>query len=535
MGLPLLVWLLLLGAQALAGVARFAVIVGNNEGLPGTERLYFAESDAEKIQHLLTTLGGVPTQNTRLLLGRDRNTLLTEMGSGALRDDIAAARARGDDTLLIVYYSGHADQQQLHLGSTRVTWAELDALMERSGADVRVALLDACDSGAMTRAKGGQRAPAFVFDLSERLNAQGQVVITSSAANEASQESDEIGGGYFTHFLASALTGAADVDHDGRVTLYETYAYVHQETKFHTAGTRIGSQSPGYDWDLSGEGDLVLAELRPDEQATLVLPAGLEGRYAIFDMKRRQFVAEVATSGDEQRLTLPASAYLVQARYPTHLLSAQIDLRARGTVVVQPADFVATEYEDDQARGAIEKQIRRASLPRMALRMTLGSMRFSNPAIEAAYFPPIPLAGVSTRWHQQKRYERGERWLGLDVAGGTGSGTLTLDAWAAELPVRAHMTTLGASAGFATRRRLVQAGGGLRVSGLYLMREFPGQDLVNQDLLTLSPGLVSWVGLRPGRVEVDLEWRLQMFPYTLDDPDLTTSYSEGYLTFGYRF
>ncbi|MFT5684870.1 MAG: hypothetical protein ACI8RZ_005815 [Myxococcota bacterium] len=530
-----MLWLLTTLATAAAGVTRFAVFVGNDEGATNSPTLYFAESDAEKMHHVFTTVGGVEDDNTRVLLGRDRNSLLSVLGVGGLRDEIAEANARGDDTVFIFYYSGHADDTRLQLGSTWLTWTELDRLLELSGADVRMALLDACQSGAMTREKGGQRADSFVHEISERLNVTGQVVITSSAGNEASQESDEIGGGYFTHFFASALTGTADTNHDDEVTLNEAYQYVHDETIFHTAGTRSGTQTPNYGNHLAGSGDLVLADLG-SAQATLVLPDDLAGRFAIFDLNRRQFVAEVSAEGAEQRLALSQGAYLVQIRYPTHLLSAEVQLRDKGTVTVSSSDFRAVEYENDQAKGAIDKQIRKSNLPKLSLHVAAGQLAFPDERVQSGYFPPIPIAGIAGRWHwRPNRLTRGERWVGADIMAGSGGGELSFTDLTVDLPVRLHGTTAGVTAGFATRRRFVQVGGGIRLAGVYLMREFPGQDLENQDLVTLSPGFVGWLGLRPGRIEIDLEVRSQILPYTLDDPDLKTNFSEGLLMIGYRF
>ncbi|MEL6342529.1 MAG: caspase family protein [Myxococcota bacterium] len=527
--------LLLLLSVAFAGVTRFAVFVGNDEGATGSPPLYFAESDAEKMHRLFTTIGGVDPKHAYRLMGQNRNDLLTTLGRDQLRADIAAAKAQGDDTMLFFYYAGHADKEKIQLGHTAVTWTELEALLERSGADVRVAFLDACQSGAMTRSRGGQRAPGFILDLTERLDAQGQVIITSSASDEASQESDEIGGGYFTYFLASALSGAADHNQDGRVTLVETYDYVYTETRFKTAATRAGQQKPVADFDLNVQGDVVLAE-RTDTSATLILPPDLAASYAIFDLRHRQFIAKVDIEDDERRLTLPPSAYLVQVRHPTHLLSAEVQLRERGTVTVQPDDFKAFEYENDLARGAINRQIRKAQLPRMALRANLGNLTFNDTEVQAQYFPSIPMAGVSSRWHWQKeRFARGERWASIDLGAGSGGGVVELEPLEDPYPVRINATTVGVAAGFATRRRFVQAGLGLRLAGIYLTRDFPGQDVERQSLLTASPGLATWIGIRPGAWEIDLTAHSQVLPYALDNPDLRTGYTEGYLTIGYRF
>src|SRR6266571_2549119 len=60
-----------------------------------------------------------------------------------------------------------------------------------------------CARGAFTRFKGGSHLPPFMFDSSSV--AKGQAILTSSSASEASQESDSVGGSFFTHHLMSGL------------------------------------------------------------------------------------------------------------------------------------------------------------------------------------------------------------------------------------------------------------------------------------------------------------------------------------------
>src|SRR5581483_6768720 len=50
----------------------------------------------------------------------------------------------------LVYYSGHADADGLLLGGDRFTYRELRERLARSQAAVRVAVLDACNSGGAT-------------------------------------------------------------------------------------------------------------------------------------------------------------------------------------------------------------------------------------------------------------------------------------------------------------------------------------------------------------------------------------------------
>ena len=77
-------------------------------------------------------------------------------GASDFRDALfvldARIRREAGETLLFVYYSGHADAGDLHLGATSLPLHELRALLEGSAAGSRVLVLDACRSGALTQA-----------------------------------------------------------------------------------------------------------------------------------------------------------------------------------------------------------------------------------------------------------------------------------------------------------------------------------------------------------------------------------------------
>ncbi len=525
---------MILGLAMAAGVARadvqrFAIVVGNNEGATGDRPLYFAEVDAKKMQGVLTELGGVSLLNTKVLLGKGRNDVLRAMGE--IRAPIASAKANGTETVLYFFYSGHADDQQLHLGrGGGLSWDELEDQLEKSGADVRVAFVDACQSGSITRRKGGTPAPSFVFDLKERLDSQGSVIITSSTGDEASQESNEIGGSYFTHFLASGLAGSADDDGNGRVTLSETYRYVYHETILRTSSTRAGTQHPSFDWDLSGSGDVVITELGRQGTGTLLLPASNPGSFAVFDVDRRMFVAEVTVEQSDRKVALRPGKYLVQERLPTHLAVAELSLAAGALARLDAWQFKDGEYEDDVAKGSIDATIRRAKMPKMALHLVTGARAFSDPEIQAEYFPNTPAGGLEARfdWHDGK-------YLSLDFLGGSGVTELQIAELDYPVSVGLDSATVGAGAGWATRPWIIQAGGGLHLEGIWMRRRFPDGGVPEQSLFTVSPGAQGWVGLHPGDFEIELSLRIHYLPYVVDGRDDSMGFSELLLGLGYRF
>src|SRR5262249_48111245 len=203
--------------------------------------------------------------------------LLTSASADDVRralDDLKARISQAhEETVFFVYFSGHAKDGDLRLGDSRMPLSELRDALRDAPADVRIGRLDSCQSGAITRSKGVRSAPAFDVQKAQAASTRphGLVLIASSSADEESQESDDIGASFFTHYLASGLLGDADASGDGKVTLAEAYAYAYSRTVGETL-----SQHPVYLYDLGAAGDLVLTALAPAPGAR-AFPLGGEG------------------------------------------------------------------------------------------------------------------------------------------------------------------------------------------------------------------------------------------------------------------
>ncbi len=327
------------------GATRWAVIIGNNRGDADEATLRFAEADAVRVHDVLKGLGGFPVENTMVLLGEEAGTVRRALL--ALNDRIrnAAPSARGGATLM-VFYSGHADARALHLGGTRLDVSELELLVRGSPAAFRLLVIDACRSGSLTRVKGGTNTDPFPIDVSiERMDGEGAVFLTSSAANEDAQESDDVGGSFFTHYFVSGLLGAADANGDGRVLLEEVYAYAYENTLRASSRTMAGLQHPTFRYDVRGRGAIVLStvdDLRgtrgrlqlPASRPFLVLRGGREG----------PVVGEMGARDPGRRLTLPAGRYFVRGRSRDALLEGEVEVRPGATTVVDERLLTRTEY-----------------------------------------------------------------------------------------------------------------------------------------------------------------------------------------------
>ncbi len=339
----ILLCLLLALPAAARGAARFAVVVGSNEGAPGRARLWFAEHDAERFATALQELGDFTPDRVVLLQGSTSGAVRAALLATEAR--IAAVRAGGERAMLVVYFSGHAGADGLELGAQRIGFDELRALIGRSSAEAKVAIVDACESGALTQVKGARPAPQLDFALPSDDSVQGTAFIASTAVGEAAQESAAIGGSFFTHHLEVALRGAGDADGDGHVTLAEAFRYTASRTLAGTASTEAGPQHPTYDTRMSGRGDIVLADLRRGE-ARLRLPADPGAQYVLRGPK---LVAEVHGDAAQISLAVPAGAYQIERRAPEGRSTASLTLE-KGETRLLPV-LTPTRYELARAKG----------------------------------------------------------------------------------------------------------------------------------------------------------------------------------------
>jgi len=82
----------------------------------------------------------------------------------------------------------------------------------------------------------------------------------------------------FSHALISGLLGAADSNGDGDVALEEAYHHAYESTLRATSRTLAGTQHPTFQYEVKGQGSLVLT--RPGrargKRAELVFPTGVD-------------------------------------------------------------------------------------------------------------------------------------------------------------------------------------------------------------------------------------------------------------------
>ena len=338
-----------LPAVAAASTVRVGIFVGNDIGFGEDEPLAHAEREARDMASLFQEMGD---------LDRERTVVVTGAKAPEVRDalfrteaQIREITARGDDVLVIFYYSGHASREGLHLSGTLLPMPAVRGWLERSSAQVRIAFLDACESGTLARTRGATAVDVIDVSVDDALTSSGLAVVTSTGPLSVARESDAYGGGVFSRALLTGLRGSADVDADGRITLEEAYEYSFETTVADTFAGSSSVQRPEYRFELEGAGEVVLTRI-PSRAAGLVLPAELEGTYTIVSVGSGLVVGRVEKKpGEERRMALPAGRYLVRKVRREDVLLAEVDLVWGGDRMVDDRQMTTVELGDPLARG----------------------------------------------------------------------------------------------------------------------------------------------------------------------------------------
>jgi len=515
-------------------LVRFALVAGNNFGGGDVVKLRYAERDARRVADVLRRIGGVRTGNLKLLQARSGRDFLAQLERIERRIAKVKRQENRAITVLMVYFSGHAKDGDLRFGKEKVSLEKIKQLLAGSEADVRIGVLDACRAGEITRLKGGTLAPPFL-EVEDELAASGHVLITSSSGNEDSQESDDLGGSFFTHYLLSGLRGAADQTGDGAVTLAEAYQYAYHHTVARTAGSRGGTQHPEYRFDLQGRGDLVLTRVG-GKLSRLLFPEALSGDYMVYDLERRVVVAEVSKgAGEERVIAVNPGTYVVKRRRAHDVLIGEVEVPRHGAVEVDEGKLEAMPFEDDYTKGAVALDDPDSRL-RVELSPRFGYQGFFDAPVRDELFYNIPMAAISVEI--QNILTQGLS-LAIDLTLGAGDGKLDTEA-GIRVPVDYSQITIGLGVNYRLQFGWFALYLGPRFAFVYMRREFKGATFENwqfQDFGAFSPGAVVGMDATAGdHWRFKLEGRVHYLYYNVEgEANKHLGYGEGFLGVAYVF
>jgi hypothetical protein len=432
---------------------------------------------------VLTQIGGIHPDDAVLLSNQTAKTALASMA--AMEARLAAAKARGENTLFIFYYSGHAKDGALRLGDSSIDLATFKARLAAFPADIRIGIIDSCRSGIVNRLKGIRKAPAFAIETDGSEMTHGMVLLSSASADEDAQESDELGGSYFSHYLQSGLRGDADQSQDRRITLAEAYAYTYARTVADTADSAAGAQHPTFSYEFKGNADLVLADLTHPHEGIYVPAQAPEGIYYLVD--HRGFIAAEIQKrpGIDRQIALAAGAYRVRRRLADRLRIGDIHVKAHQVTHLEEARLRDAPFSDDPVKGA---------RPETGTLISLGvggvQQAFFDGPVRDDLFPSIRLlsAGLTLRHFLRRDW----RWS-FDMAIGKESGDV--NRYGTRLPFQFSEFSLGTSLGpeWSFVEDTLKFHLGMRFAMLFLQREFEDRSIPKQFFSTFTPGIVTGI------------------------------------------
>lgn len=257
------VWLacLLWGVASLASAAtkRYTLIVAENKSLDSSiPALRFADDDGaayyelfQQMSESVTLLAVLDAETQRQYRGLSAKTQPPTLANlraalSKLNATMEADQKRGDTPIFYFIYAGHGSRAEggegyVNLADVRFLRSDLfREVVGPSTASFNHIIVDACDSYFLVKSRG-DKTPVWKDDTSANDHSQevaqflaaedlssypntGVILSTSSA--EETHEWELYRKGIFSHELRSALTGAADVNADGRVEYSELKAFI---------------------------------------------------------------------------------------------------------------------------------------------------------------------------------------------------------------------------------------------------------------------------------------------------------------------
>lgn len=223
------------------------VIGGNRSDVLGVPALRFADDDAVRYQELfslfatrvdlLAVLDDDTQRRHPEAAGISRVPTRGEVLAALDRAhrELAEAKARGETTAFYFVFAGHGfvgenAEGYLVLQDGRLTRSDLYRyVISASPADATHLVLDACHAYFMVARRGGKGRAAAISQLldEESLDRYPQVGVLAATTKSAEvHEWARIEAGVFSHQVRSALSGAADVDGDGRIRYDEVGAFI---------------------------------------------------------------------------------------------------------------------------------------------------------------------------------------------------------------------------------------------------------------------------------------------------------------------
>lgn len=327
---------------------RFAVVIGSNRAATGRAPLRYAHQDAQAMASALVSVADFPAGQVKLLVDPKPEAVL-----GALDAQLATIKRMGGETLLVFYYSGHADQSALYPGGQSLALSSVRARLDQEVATVRLGIIDACRGGGWTQTKGLTPEAPFEIQRPLSLESEGSVLIASSSGLESAHETEALEGSFFTHHFVAGLLGAADRSGDGEITAEEAFRYARELTVRDTALQAPQPQHPSFEMHLHGRNDLALSRVAAGPGTVTVKQ--LRGPLQILSASSGIALLELPAGPRSATVIVPGGRYLVVRRDPAGTSAAELTVDPARPVTVDEATLRPTEMARLAAKGVFEE------------------------------------------------------------------------------------------------------------------------------------------------------------------------------------
>lgn len=251
---------------------KWAVVIGvDNFKDKRIPQLHFSAKDAADFAKFLVQKANFAPDHVLLLLNDDATH---DNITAAICDDWLPKRVDEND-LVLIYASSHGSPKELDRGgenflichdtnedklfTSGINLSDLSPVIKRrTKCDRVVLILDACNSGAATTAsKGLYRAVNFDPDA---IAGTGQIVISSSSAEQRSWESKRYQNGVFTRNLIDTLS-------DGKTDIISSFDNLKDKVQSEVRFDRQAFQTPSM--SSKWEGDPLIISAKPSSPQAL--------------------------------------------------------------------------------------------------------------------------------------------------------------------------------------------------------------------------------------------------------------------------
>jgi hypothetical protein len=471
---------------AAASVHRIGLFVGEDRGLDSESPLKFASRDAREMSALFRQSGLYDPEHIIFLSNLPLDRIQEKMQ--AIADSLALWKKSGGQNYLFVYFSGHGDAQSLHIHGRKLLREDLVAWLSGLSCDLKIVVLDACESGDFLRNKGGRFIDDLPVTLENNLKSRGAIIVSSTSRGELAQESDVYQGAVFTHHLENGLRGLADYNGDGWIGLQESFEYARRATAMDMAMEGGLKQNPSFDLDLVGGSDPGLVPV-DRAKSWMLLKNFPAGTLEIFDAVSLDRVSRLwLTGADSLSYRIPTGSYLFRFSEGGKEYLHTKSMAAVGGAVVDRKNFQERVKTGWASKG--------------------GGMKIQLVGFQTAFGAPQPFPGVTMKMGRIDRTVR--RAEGKEIFSfGFGEGRLSNSATG--LINSMDLYGLGYSRVYflGGTRRLHMMGGGLAAFNLVRQRiddrRFGGQPLETAQGREPS-STTRWANLYQLGAPFELEW-----------------------------